>query len=89
MKYVLKWVMIGLIATVFQSAIGNQQSTTPNVILILADDLGWMDVTSYAARTRGVEPSDCFYETSNIDRLADQGMSFSQAYACPLCSPIT
>jgi arylsulfatase A-like enzyme len=46
-----------------------------------------MDVTSYAARTRGVERSECFYETPNIDRLADLGMSFSQAYACPLCSP--
>ena len=59
----------------------------PNVVLILADDLGWMDLASYAARVRGVERSECFYETPNLDRFADQGMSFSQAYACHLCSP--
>jgi len=59
----------------------------PNVVLILADDLGWMDLASYAARVRGVDRSECYYETPNLDRLADSGMSFSQAYACPLCSP--
>jgi len=60
---------------------------SPNVILILADDLGWMDIASYAGRARGAERSQCYYETPNLDRLAEQGMSFSQAYACPLCSP--
>ena len=64
-----------------------QAQDRPNVVLILADDLGWMDLASYAARTRGVERSECYYETPNLDRLADQGMSFTQAYACPLCSP--
>jgi arylsulfatase A-like enzyme len=43
----------------------------PNVVLILADDLGWMDVASYAARARGVERSECYYETPHLDRLAD------------------
>jgi len=57
------------------------------VIVILADDLGWMDVAAYAARVRGVERSDCYYETPHIDQLADQGMLFTQAYACALCSP--
>jgi len=59
----------------------------PNVVLMLADDLGWMDLASYAARVRGVNRTECYYETPNLDRLADQGLSFSQAYACPLCSP--
>lgn len=59
----------------------------PNVVLILADDLGWMDVAAYAARARGVERSDCYYETPHIDALADKGMLFTQAYACALCSP--
>jgi arylsulfatase A-like enzyme len=62
-------------------------SRCPNVVFILADDLGWMDLASYAARTRGVDRSECYYETPNLDHLADQGMSFSQAYSCPLCSP--
>ena len=64
-----------------------QGADRPNVVLILADDLGWMDLASYAACVRGVNRSECYYETPNLDRLADQGLSFSQAYACPLCSP--
>jgi arylsulfatase A len=51
----------------------------PNVVLILADDLGWTDLTCYG--------SD-FYETPNLDRLAKDGMKFTQNYsACTVCSP--
>ncbi len=51
-----------------------------NVILILADDMGYMDVGCYNPRT--------FYETPNIDRLAARGMRFRNGYAaCPVCSP--
>jgi arylsulfatase A-like enzyme len=50
-----------------------------NFVFLLFDDMGWADV--------GYQGSD-FYETPNIDRLAKQGMRFSQAYAaCPVCSP--
>jgi len=49
-----------------------------NFVFILADDLGWRDV-SYNGST--------FYETPNIDRLAHQGMIFTNGYsAAPLCS---
>ncbi len=51
----------------------------PNVILILADDLGWTDLACYG--------SD-FYETPHLDQLARDGMKFIQAYsACTVCSP--
>lgn len=51
----------------------------PNIIFILIDDLGWADIGCYG--------SD-FYETPNIDRLAAQGMKFTDGYAaCPVCSP--
>ncbi len=51
----------------------------PNVVLILADDLGWTDLACYG--------SD-FYETPALDRLATTGMRFTQAYsACTVCSP--
>lgn len=50
-----------------------------NVILFLVDDLGWSDVGCYG--------SD-FYETPNIDKLAEEGVRFDQAYAsCHVCSP--
>lgn len=52
----------------------------PNVVFILADDLGWSDTTLYG-QTK-------FYETPNIQRLAQRGMLFTNAYAAnPLCSP--
>jgi len=59
----------------------------PNIVFILADDLGYMDIDAYAATVRGVERSVCYYETPNLDRLVDQGVAFSQAYVFQLCSP--
>ena len=49
----------------------------PNIVLIMADDLGWCD-TSNTLTTMG-HPSD-FYETPAIDRLAGEGMAFTNAY---------
>lgn len=50
----------------------------PNIILILADDLGWADLSCYG---------NTFNETPHIDRLAQQGVRFTQFYAGPVCSP--
>ena len=50
----------------------------PNVIFILADDLGWADLAVYGAD---------LHETPNIDRMARAGVRFTQAYAMPVCSP--
>jgi len=53
--------------------------TQPNILFILIDDLGWKDLGCYGSE---------FYETPNLDRLASEGMSFTDAYAaCPVCSP--
>jgi len=50
-----------------------------NFVFILIDDLGWTDVGCFGST---------FYETPNIDRLAKQGMRFTDAYAaCCVCSP--
>ncbi|MDB4664861.1 sulfatase [Verrucomicrobia bacterium] len=52
----------------------------PNVVFILVDDLGYMDI--------GANNPDTFYETPHIDRLAREGMRFTQGYAAnPVCSP--
>ena len=51
----------------------------PNVVFVLADDLGWAELGCYGNR---------FNETPHLDRLASQGMRFTQAYAAaPVCSP--
>lgn len=52
----------------------------PNILFILADDLGWSDTTLYG-QTK-------LYETPHLERLAARGMTFDRAYtASPLCSP--
>jgi len=52
----------------------------PNIVFFLVDDLGYMDIGSYNP--------DTFYETPNIDRLASNGMRFTDGYAAnPVCSP--
>lgn len=56
-----------------------EEKRRPNVVFILADDLGWSDTSLYGSK---------FYETPSIDSLAKRGMMFTQAYAAnPLCSP--
>lgn len=53
-------------------------ASRPNIIFILADDLGWSDLGCYGAD---------LHETPNLDRLAREGVRFTQAYAMPVCSP--
>lgn len=56
------------------------EARKPNVVFILADDLGWSDTTLYGTTT--------LYQTPNIERLSKRGMTFTHAYAAsPLCSP--
>lgn len=51
----------------------------PNFVFILMDDMGWADLNCYGSK---------YHETPNIDKLASQGMRFTNAYAaCPVCSP--
>ncbi|MCB1123671.1 MAG: sulfatase-like hydrolase/transferase, partial [Verrucomicrobiae bacterium] len=50
----------------------------PNILLILADDLGWSDLGCYGNE---------LIDTPNIDGLAKQGMRFTDAYAMPVCTP--
>ncbi|MBI5774284.1 MAG: sulfatase [Verrucomicrobia bacterium] len=54
------------------------KSSKPNIVLILADDLGWADLGCYGAD---------LHETPNIDRLAKESVRFTQAYAMSVCSP--
>jgi len=67
--------------TAFASAasLRPQPGRSPNIVFILADDLGWTDLGCFGST---------FYRTPHIDRLAKEGMRFTSAYAaCPVCSP--
>lgn len=55
------------------------ERSQPNVVFILADDLGWMDLGVYGST---------FHQTPNLDALAEKGLRFTDAYvASPLCAP--
>ena len=83
MKRLLSFLLLGVAANGFlasSSLAADQSSKQPNIIFILADDLGWSDTTLYGTTK--------LYQTPNIERLAKRGMTFSRAYSdSPLCSP--
>jgi arylsulfatase A-like enzyme len=55
------------------------QTSRPNIIYIMTDDMGYADLSSYGQKE---------YKTPNLDKLAAQGMKFMQAYAAgPVCTP--
>src|SRR5687768_11975044 len=55
------------------------QKTRPNIIYIMTDDLGYADLSCYGRKD---------YQTPNLDKLASQGIKFTNAYAAaPVCTP--
>jgi len=72
-------VSLGLVSVKATEQQGRSTRRPPNIVLILADDLGWTDVACMGSK---------YYETPNIDRLAQQGMKLTSGYtAAPNCAP--
>ncbi|WP_146394309.1 sulfatase [Allorhodopirellula solitaria] len=72
-------VALSALSTIASGQDAGEPATQPNVVLIMADDLGWKDLHCY-----GNEKLD----TPNLDRLAKQGLLFTDAYsAAPVCTP--
>jgi arylsulfatase A len=74
--------IVGILCTAIlagTAGVAAAEAARPNVVVLLVDDLGWTDFACYGGD---------LYETPNIDRLARDGMKFTQAYsACTVCSP--
>lgn len=71
-----------MFATIDPARAGNSKNRPPNVVFIVADDLGWTDINSFDPRDRR------FYETPHIDGLAAEGVKFTAAYTNgPNCAP--
>jgi len=78
----LKTWAVAAVASALLLSFCNQAAAArkPNIVFILADDLGYMDIGANNPKT--------FYETPNLNRLASQGVRFTDGYAaCPVCSP--
>ncbi|MCK5705344.1 MAG: sulfatase-like hydrolase/transferase, partial [Cyclobacteriaceae bacterium] len=76
------FLILGLFSCKHQT---DDTSQKPNIILFLVDDMGWQDtsVPFYHERT----PFNDTYHTPNMEKLAAQGMKFTQAYSHSVCSP--
>lgn len=67
--------MLGSIQSLAQPTSG--QATPPNIVIIVADDLGWRDVGYHGGEVK----------TPNIDRIAKEGVRLERFYVAPVCSP--
>lgn len=67
-----------ILAGAWISAASAQSTNRPNIVFILADDMGWGDVSRYSATD---------YVTTNLDRIGQNGVTLTRACAWPVCSP--
>jgi len=77
----MKWLsgIIIILSLFLMACQSSYDKTSPNVIMILVDDMGWTDLTCYG--------SD-YHQTPNIDQLAEEGILFTNSYSsCNVCSP--
>lgn len=78
-KYSFLIVLFGVMTTSCKNQLSTEEHTKPNIVFILVDDLGIMDLSFAGSQ---------FYDSPNIDKLASQGMVFTQGYAASrVCSP--
>lgn len=79
-----RW-QVATMAAVLPLAAQAVADKAPNIILFLVDDMGWQDTSVPFAETK--TRLNGLYETPNMERLAAEGMCFTQAYASPISSP--
>ena len=74
----MKKIYMLLLLVISTSLAAQRPDKKPNIILIMADDVGWECFGSYGAED---------YQTPNIDALAAKGVQFNNCFATPLCTP--
>lgn len=81
MKWSIATLLAGICLTpvLAKQAAKNNSQSKPNVVIIVIDDMGWKQLGCYGSK---------FYQSPNIDQLAENGVRFTNAYAsAPVCSP--
>ncbi len=74
-------ILLSIVLLAFATSVMGKQ---PNIVFIMADDLGWTDISS--ANT-SLGNGSRYYESPNIDKLATEGKSFTYAYTQQNCQP--
>jgi arylsulfatase B len=70
-------ILVAFAAAILHAPVLVDAAPKPNIVYILADDLGWNDVSYHGSNIR----------TPNIDRIAKEGLELDRFYVCPICSP--
>jgi len=71
--------LLALLASVIAAPASAQQPQKPNILVIMADDIGYWNISAYNRGMMG-------YRTPNIDRIAKEGASFTDLYAQQSCT---
>ena len=77
-NYFIRSIYLSLFFLSAYPVLNASENVRPNIILILMDDLGWPSISSFG---------NSHVQTDQIDRLANEGMKFTQAYVTPQCTP--
>ena len=73
------WMLLLIIFIItLQSSFAQNKESKPNIILIMADDLGFETIGTYGSAS---------YNTPRIDKMASEGVQFNNCYSQPLCTP--
>ncbi len=78
-------ILFGACLLCFQTKAAENKQSKPNIIFFLVDDMGWQETSVPFWKEKTMLNNRYF--TPNMESLAEKGMKFTQAYACPLCSP--
>ena len=78
LRSVLTLAAIVLSSGIDAVAAENKKAAPPNIVFIMADDLGYTDIACFGSK---------YYETPNIDRLASQGIRLTNHHHCQNCAP--
>jgi len=82
-----RMIAAGLLASLAAAAVAADRDSRPNIVFMLADDQGWNGL-SVAMHPEIAASRGEIFQTPNLEKLAAEGMRFSNAYApAPVCSP--
>ena len=79
MRYIFRILSLVALLAIAIAGFSQKHDRKPNIVLIFSDDLGWTGLSSFGSK---------YYETPNIDKLAEGGMKFTHGYAAAtVCAP--
>lgn len=75
----------GISSLLLATGLTSQAQDRPNIVLFMVDDMGWQDTSEPFWKEK--TPFNQIYQTPNMEKMAAQGMKFTQAYSCAVSSP--